>query len=126
MILFLQQYIYQLLNVDLITRNVKAIYYQVPDNSNFPYIYIGDFYSKYVSSKDKVIAKIHFKIAIYLRDKSLRSMLLLSEEIKKILKIDKQMIIRCVEEKITISNDGITKQINLIFKVILVEKENAI
>ena len=49
-------------------------------------------------------------------------MLLLSEEIKKILKIDKQMIIRCVEEKITISNDGITKQINLIFKVILVEK----
>ncbi len=126
MILFLQQYIYQLLNIDLITKKVKAIYYQVPDNSNFPYLYIGDFNSKYISSKDRIIAKISFKIVIYLRDKNLKSMLLLSQEIKKILKIDHQMIIRCIEDKITINNDGITKQINLTFKAILVEYQNVI
>ncbi len=126
MILFLQQYIYQLLNIDLITKNVKAIYYQVPDNSSFPYIYIGDFNSKYISSKDRVIAKVNFKLIIYLRDKSLKSMLLLSQEIKKILKVDQRMIMRCIEEKISLSSDGITKQINLTFKVILVENEDVI
>jgi hypothetical protein len=86
MILKLQQTIYNHLNQKKFTDQLKGIYYQVPSNSSFPYIYIGDFNAKDISTKDRQLAEITFKINIYLRDKNLRVMLELSSEIAQELK----------------------------------------
>ena len=122
MILLLQQWIYQQLNQPLVSKQVKGIYYQVPVNSNFPYIHIGDFHSKDISTKDKEIAKIYFKLVIYTRDKSLISMLELGSQLIKILKANHTMLISCLEEKINQQNDGVTQQISMTFKAIIIGK----
>ena len=122
MILYLQQFIYKKLDKKFITYQVRGIYYQVPPNSYFPYIYIGEFNSKNRSVIGQQISMINFKITIYLRDKSLKPMLDLSRGIKNILNIngeDKVASIRCVEENISLQNDGITHQINMKFKAIV-------
>lgn len=116
MILNLQQFIYQQLNQKNITDKIVGIYYQVPANSKFPYIYIGDFHSKDISTKDRERAEIYFKLSLYLRDKSLKSMLELGEDIKRELRSNEIMMIKCFEEKIILQNDGITQQIMMIFR----------
>ena len=117
MILYLQQFIYQQLNKKQITDKLVGIYYQVPANSIFPYIYIGDFHSKDISTKDREILDISFRLNIYLRDKNLKSMLELAEEIKETLKDNETMMMRCFEEKVILQTDGITQQIVMLFKV---------
>ena len=123
MILYLQQFLYNLLNNDSINKKIQGIYFQVLANSYFPYIYIGDFNSKDVSTKDMEIAEIHFKLIIYTRDKSLKNMLELSEGIKRVLNIngkDKVVLMNCIEEKVSLQNDGVTHQISLKFRAIVV------
>lgn len=122
MLLYLQQFIYKKLDIDSIKNKVNGIYYHVPSNSYFPYIYIGDFYSKDRSVIGQEISHLNFKIIIYLRDKSLKPALELSKNIKKVLDINgeyKVAFIRCIEEKISLQNDGITYQINMRFKAII-------
>lgn len=122
MILYLQQFLYQILNKEAINNQVNGVYYQVPANSSFPYIYIGDFNSKDISGMNQEIVEIHFKLVIYLRDKSLKSMLELSQEIKRVLTLnrkEKVALMRCVEEKMSLQNDGVTHQINMRFKAVL-------
>lgn len=117
MILYLQHYLYQQLTNAIITDKITGIYYQVPANSNFPYIYLGDFHSKDASVKDKEKLIISFKLSIYLRDKSIKAMLELAQDIKLILKSNKLVMIKCFEEKIILQNDGVTQVIMLLFKV---------
>lgn len=122
MILYLQQFIYQALTNNSIAKRVKGIHYQVPSGSAFPYIYIGDFSSKDISSKTEKIAEIHFKLIIYSRDKSQKFILELSEKIKNILDIngkERIAMLKCVEEKISLQHDGITQQISMKFKAIV-------
>lgn len=122
MLLYLQQFIYQKLDIDSIKNRVQGIYYQVPYNSYFPYIYIGEFHSKDRSVVNQEILDINFKIIIYLRDKSLKNMLDLSKNIKGVLNVngeDKVVLMRCLEEKIKLQNDGVTHQINMKFKAIV-------
>ncbi len=122
MLLYLQQFIYQKLDIDSIKNQVKGIYYQVPYNSYFPYIYIGEFNSKNRSVVNQEILEVNFKIVIYLRDKSLKNMLKLSRNIKEILNIngeDNVVLMRCLEEKISLQNDGVTHQINMKFKAVV-------
>ena len=122
MILYLQQFIHQILNNNSINKKVQGVYFQVPANSYFPYIYIGEFNSRDVSTKDMEIAEIRFKLVIYLRDKSLKSMLELSKEIKGILNInakDRVAFVKCVEEKVSLQNDGATHQISMEFRALV-------
>ncbi|MCT4635171.1 MAG: hypothetical protein N4A31_02850 [Rickettsiales bacterium] len=122
MLLYLQQFIYQKLDIDSIKNQVKGIYYQVPYNSYFPYIYIGEFNSKNRSVVNQEILDANFKIIIYLRDKSLKNMLEISRNIKGVLNIngeDKVVLMRCLEEKISLQNDGVTHQINMKFKAVV-------
>ena len=124
MILYLQQFIQQKFNSNpSILKKVNAIYYQTPASGSFPYIYIFDFNSKNISTKDIEIAEIHCKLTIYLRDKSLKSMLVLAQEIKKILDIrseERIILMKCLEEKVSLKNDGITQQIIMHFKAIII------
>ena len=119
MILQLKDFIYKKLNVELITRNVTGIYFQVPSNNKFPYIYIGDFYHKNISTKDQNIGNIYFKIIIYSRDKSLKFMIDLSKNIKLQLKLDAGILINLVEENFNLQNDGLTHQIIMTFNSII-------
>lgn len=116
MILYLQELIYKQLNVKEITDKVNGIYYHVPSNNSFPYIFIGDFYQCDISTKSLKRANIRFKLSLYLREKSLVSSLKLTKEVKVLLENNDQMIMKCYEEKITIQNDGITQQIIMSFK----------
>lgn len=111
MILKLQQFIYQQLDYLSSSTKVSGIYYyHVPANSNFPYIYVGDFQDVLKHGSKE----ISFKVTIFLREKSLKAMLELAEEIKTLLLSNQN--IRCLEEKIQLQNDGVTHQIILLFK----------
>ncbi len=122
MILYLQQFLYNLLNNELINKKLQGVYFQVPANSYFPYIYIGNFNSKDISTKTEEIAEIHFKLIIYTRDKSLKSMLELSNIIKNMLNVNGQekiSLMKCMDEKLSLQNDGVTHQIILKFKALV-------
>lgn len=122
MILYLQEFLYKILNTGDITKKVKGVYFQVPSNSYFPYIYIGDFYGQDISNIAKKLEDINFKITIYVRDKSLKNTLELSEEIKRVLSIkerDKIAFIKFIEEKIITQHDGVTQEINMKFKALI-------
>ena len=124
MILYLQQFIYQKLNQPNISNQVNGIYYQVPANTKFPYIYFGNFVSKDISAKDIAFHDIRFKLTLYLREKSLKSMLLLTRIITQILSCngkDKIISMRCLEQKINLQNDGVTHEIILSFKALVEE-----
>lgn len=126
MILKLQQVIYQLLNKESITKHVQGIYYKVPPNSRFPYIYIGDFYSKNRSTRDQEINEIYFKINLYIRDKSIEFINIIEKEIKKSLQSNQETIISYIEEKLILQNDGITQKLGLTFKALITEDKNVI
>lgn len=119
MIFLLKEFIYKKLNVDLIKKIVTGIYFQVPQNSKFPYIYIGDFNHKNISTKDQNMANINFKLIVYSLDKSLKFITELSESIKKLLKPDVSILLNLVEEKISLQNDGLTYQIIMTFSSII-------
>ena len=121
MILTLQENIYQKLNIAEIKNKVSGIYYYVPTNTKFPYIYMGDFYSKNKPIKSCRIEEINFKIVIYVRDKSLKSMLELGYFVKERLNSSDGIIIYYLDEKVSLQNDGITHQIAMNFKAIMEE-----
>jgi hypothetical protein len=54
----LQQVIYQKLISAGVQDKVKGVYFHVPDNSPFPYIYIDDFISENISTKNQEMYKI--------------------------------------------------------------------
>ncbi|MEK6733483.1 MAG: DUF3168 domain-containing protein [Pseudomonadota bacterium] len=114
MILKLQEQLYKKLNINEIASKA-SVYFQVPQNSKFPYIFIGDFLSKDKSTKTSKLEEINFKISIYFRDKNLRNMLMLSKEIRELLIADK---INFLEQRVSILNDSITYSINMQFKTI--------
>jgi hypothetical protein len=118
-ILFLQEWLYSKLNVAQINQNITGIYYYVPANSKFPYLYIGDFYSKNRSTKTQHIEEIKFQIVIYSRDKGLKNILNLAQEIRKLIQSDQQFLINYLEEKIMLQNDGVTHQISMYFRAIV-------
>ena len=117
MILKLQDFIYKKLSN--IAGKVVGIYFQVPANSKFPYIYIGDFHSKNKSTKQEIIEEIYFRLIVYSRDKSLKFMNELADDIKKLLYKNDGIIIHYMEEKVSLQNDGITHQVSMSFKAIL-------
>lgn len=122
MILYLQKYIHKILSNEKITKAVNGVYFQVPSNNAFPYIYIGEFDVQDISTKAQIIEEISFAVSIYTRDKSLKAMLELAEEIKKILSIksDKRIVlIKGVEDRLLPENDGVTHQFNMKFKAII-------
>jgi hypothetical protein len=119
MIIKLQQFIFKKLNQKIITSKVSGIYYQVTSNSYFPYIYVGDFNSKDISTKDREYAEITFSINIYFRDKNLKQMLEVAELIKQLLS-RVEIYIKYSDEKILQQLDGITQQIIITFKAKLV------
>lgn len=121
MIIYLQEYIYSNLNVKSINDKVSGIYYQVPANSKFPYIHIGGFNSKDISVKGFKIKEIYFKLSLYLRDKSIKSMLNLSNDIVNKLKSNENILLHFIEERLDIHNDGITQQVTMNFKAIIGE-----
>jgi hypothetical protein len=121
MILALQEIIYQKLNIAEIKNKVSGIYYYVPSNTKFPYIYVGDFYSKNKSIKSSRIEEVNFRIIIYVRDKSLKSMLELGFFVKRRLNSSDGVIIYYLDEKVSLQNDGITHQIAMNFKAIMEE-----
>jgi hypothetical protein len=118
MILGLQEIILDNLSKSEAAKRVEGIYYQVPSNSKFPYIYIGDFHSKDISTKTKERREINFKVSLYLRDKSQKFIIEMSESIRQSLKI-KGLFIKCLEEKMSLHSDGITRQITMIFKMVV-------
>lgn len=122
MILHLQEFLYQVLNVEAINKRVKGIYFQVPSNSYFPYLYIGDFYGQDISNIGKKLEEINFKVTLYVRDKSLKNALELAEEIKAVLSVKERgkiAFIRFIEERVLTQNDGITQEINMKFKTVI-------
>ncbi len=121
MITKLQQFIFKQLNQKIITSKVSGVYYQVTSNSYFPYIYVGDFYSKNISTKDREYAEITFNINIYFRDKNLKPMLEVARLIKEVL-LSGEIYIKYTEEKIFQQLDGITQQIIITFKAKLIGK----
>ncbi len=121
MMLGLQEILYKKLNIDIINKYVKGIFYYVPPNSPFPYIYIGDFLNKDRSTKSHKINDIRFKIFLFTRDKSLKEALRISKTIQTILSSEKEQIINLIDEKINLQNDGITGQIILSFRAIIGE-----
>lgn len=128
MILYLQQFISEKFNnLPQILNQVKSIYIQTVVNSSFPYIYIGDFNSKNISTKNNDLVEVHFKVIIYFRDKNIKPMLRVADEIKKILHIDaeeKVVLLRYINELVQIQNDGVTQQIILNFRAIVKGEEN--
>ena len=110
MILELQSLIYQKLNCLSILAKITGIYYHVPANINFPYIYIGDFHN--ILKQDE----LSFKLTIFLREKSLKPMLELAKEIKSLLVSNLDITLKCLDEKIQLQNDGVTHQIILAFR----------
>jgi len=123
MILRLQEFIYKQLNTKEITDKENGIYYQVPANNNFPYLYIGDFHQRDSSTKTQERVEASFKLYLYLREKSLKNMLELAEVIKRKLTVNETIMIKCYEEKIVMQNDGTTQQI-IIFCKARLEQEN--
>lgn len=115
MIIKLQQFIFKQLNQPIITSKVSGIYYQVTSNSYFPYIYVGDFISKDISTKDREYFEISFKLQIYFRDKNLKTMLELAKLIKQLL-FSEEMMIKSTEVRIQKQIDGVTEQIIMLFK----------
>lgn len=97
---------------------VTGIYFQVPPNTKFPYIYIGDFHSKNISTKDQHIEEVNFKIVIYLRDKSDKLLLIISNKIKNILSCDSYNLLYFKELEINSQNDGLTKQVIISFRAL--------
>lgn len=125
MILYLQQFISEKFKKNPhITDQFKAIYYQMPAMGSFPYIYVGDFIGRDVSTRVIKKEEIYFKLVIYTRDKNFKFMLYLSEQIKKILNVtneEKIILMKYFEEKLCLQNDGVTHQIILNLKAIVVE-----
>lgn len=123
MILYLQQFIQNKLITDLnVSKLVKAVYVQTVASSNFPYIYIGDFNSKNISTKDCEIAEIYFKAIIYFRDKNIKNVLEVSRNIKRLFNIDNEMkiiLMRYLNEVVNLQNDGITQQIVMNFRALV-------
>lgn len=115
MIIKLQQFIFKQLNQPIITSKVTGIYYQITSNSYFPYIYVGDFISKDISTKDREYFEISFKLQIYFRDKNLKTMLELAKLIKQLLSSE-EMMIKSTEVRIQQQIDGVTEQIIMLFK----------
>ena len=115
MIIKLQQFIFKQLNQEIITSKVNGVYYQVTSNSYFPYIYVGDFISKDISTKDREYSEVTFTLNIYFRDKNLKAMLELSNLIKQAFTSD-EIQIKSIEEKIMQHLDGVTEQIIMLFK----------
>jgi len=129
MILYLQRFIYAELNKPDISDFVTGIYYQVPVNTKFPYIYFGNFVSKDISAKDQRLQNISFKIVIYQRDQSLKSMLGITDKIiKKLSFTGDEYIVstHCLEQKINLQNDGITHEIILMFKALVSGEKDGI
>lgn len=128
MILYLNQFLSSKFNNSSeVLNQVKSIYVQTAANSNFPYIYVGDFHSKNISTKNTEAAEIYFKVTIYSRDKNIKSMLKLTSEIRKLLHIDgenKIVLIRYLSEVVHLQNDGITQQIIMNFRAIISEGAN--
>lgn len=119
MILKLQQLLFQSLHCKEITDLVSGIYYQVPNDTKFPYIYIGDFISENISTKDQVIYKINFKLILYFRRKEMKIMMQLSELIKmKISRMEEKNSINHLKDIVNLNNDGVTQQIIINFSTI--------
>lgn len=119
MIAYLQQFIYNKLTKE---ENFKNVFFQVPSGSSFPYIFIGDFVSKDISSRGVIIKEISFNIIFYHRDKSQKFAFEMTDKLKHALQINnfqKIILIKPLEEKIIFQNDGVTQQILMKFKCIV-------
>ena len=62
-----KQQLYDKIQAIKLSSNLQGIYFKVPTNSEFPYIYIGDFNVSDCSSKLKRKHEIRFKVVIYYR-----------------------------------------------------------
>lgn len=117
----MQEIIKILANQDLQDK-INGIYFTVPANTKFPYIYIGEFLSKDISTKDHLKTLIQFKLLIYSRDKNDKNILSLSDEIKSLFRAQNKNFYKIIDEKLTCQNDGITHQITLNLKTIFFGK----
>lgn len=127
MIHYLQNFLNDRLTNEIAIKNkVNGIYTEITNNSSFPYIYLGDFKSSDYSTKEIKAYEIYFRVHLYFRDKNKSLMLNISDKIKEILDVKTEypiVFIKFIEENLKIHNDGITKQITLIFRSILVKGE---
>lgn len=122
MIGHLHQFIYKQLDKEDTLKSLKGIFFQVPSGTSFPYIFIGDFISKDVSSRSLDIKEINFSVTIYHREKSQKFAFDVMDKIKNLLQVSNFgniVLIKILEEKIICQNDGITQQIFMKFKSIV-------
>lgn len=125
MIHYLQNFLHERLTKEREIKNkVNGIYAEITNNSSFPYIYLGDFKSSDYSTKDIKAYEIYFRVHLYFRDKNKSLMLNISDKLKEILDVETEypiVFIKFVEENLKVHNDGITKQITLIYRSVLVK-----
>lgn len=119
MILLLKNILSSKLKNDFLLGNVTGVFYYVPHNTKFPYVYIGDFQSKNISTKDQDLEEINFKLIIYSRNKSLEEILEIANILRKILKLDQKIILNFIDQKLTLQNDGVTHQLVMNFQSVL-------
>ncbi len=101
--------------------NELGIYFSVPSNSKFPYIYIGDFVCKDASVKLRRITEINFNIFIYYRDKRGKYYLRFAKEVENTLLLSEIIKIKYKGLKISSHSDGVTEHICLLYKALIEE-----
>ena len=121
MITILQDYVLNKLADLASNEKLKGIYLNVPANSKFPYVYIGDFASKDLSVFSKKRVEINFKIILYHRDKRAKYNYEIIKEIKNRLISNENILIYFTSEKLITEKDGITEQIALSYRSIVEE-----
>jgi hypothetical protein len=127
MIEYLQQFLYEKLTRNTQLNEIKGVYFQSISGASFPYIYIGDFVAKNISSASIYINEIHFNISLYSREKSQKIMFSIIDKIKEQITInieDKIILLHLKDEKIINQNDGITQQYIMKFKCIIADERN--
>lgn len=117
----IQDYILSKLASLTINHSINGIYLNVPANSKFPYIYIGDFSSKDLSVSGKKREEILFKIILYYRDKRIRYNYQLMKDVKNSLFSDEKILLYFLGEKLISDKDGITEQIILNYRAVIEE-----
>lgn len=116
MIIDFQNKLFEALEKSSLKNLIKGIYFQVPSNSSLPYLVLGDFKSKNISTKTEKKYDVTFKINFFSKDLSL---VRIQDIVKLIINETKYFLPRCYlrEERVIFHTDAETKQIILDFRV---------
>jgi hypothetical protein len=119
MILILQEYILASIKNIAIESNLNGIFLNVPQNSKFPYLYLGEFFARDISLMHQQREEVSFKIILFYRDKRAKNHYEIIKKIKSTLQSNQQISLQYESEKFITMTDGITEQIIINYKAMI-------